>query len=414
MDRRKTAGLALATAVSFSGCTTIPAFVVRPDAAQIKGSDKTVSAAAPAGPKVAALVANLKCGLWKAATSRKTLPYYVDDIDHLRTQNAVSDIGLTKLNDGQVYNLRNIFGEIEYVAAVQFTLDVIDTSAFNPAAILSRPLQATSGLLPATSELLAVGSVLSEAPHRFVTFNQAIDFARLAPPGPGAPRLLPFEGETHPTKNLPKPDGIDDGKCGANGAELEGDLGLEEALATGIIAASMSDISVFSEDPDEQNAKQPDKSKHQDEAKQLSGGAPAQPPPEPIEPSPNNVFGVISVQIDFTIVENINGGPNWTLTHFKGPAAGSQPLLSLNRQVKDTLAITFLPVCIRRLPSSINPITHRRDYSNPDLVDGTPDWARYLPTCGAGIGGEKAKAAATGQNINNLLLFNSVLQALPR
>lgn len=398
-------------ATSLAGCTTIPAYVVNPASSAIKGSDQVVSGAAPAGPKVAALVANLKCSLWKAATSEKTLPYYVDDVDNLITKNKVSDRPAEqtdKHDPSRVFNLRNIFGEIEYVASVAFTLDVVDTSAFNPAAVITRPLQAASGLLPATSEFLAVGGVLSEAPHRFLVVNQAIDFARLVEPSDDA--NLGIEARKTTAETLPKRGE----KCGGGGGQLEGDLGLEEALATGMIAASMSDISVF---PALGNStvgleKTDPKAKDLDIENVKPGDAPLV-SEEPISVNANNIFGVFSVQIDFTIIENINGGPSWVLTHFKGPAAGSQPLISLNRQVRDTLAITFTPICIRRKPESTNTATGRRTYSNPAMVDGTPGWANYLPWCDKTTNANKARAAVSGQTLTNFLQLNSIFQTLP-
>jgi hypothetical protein len=252
-------------------------------------------------------------------------------------------------------------------------LDVVDTSAFNPSAIYTNPIQAAAGLLPATNTVLSVGGTLSEAPHRYIQFSQAIDFSRLVAPGPGSKEKENLAAE---------PKGVE--KCGKDsqgnpmGGELQGDLGLLETLATGMIAATMSDISVF----------------------QLPG--PSQPP---IPVSANNTFGLISAQIDFTIVKNINGGPNWTLHYFKGPAASNQGLLNFNRQAKDTLLITFVPVCIRR--DAINGTDNNGpyEYDNPRMVDGTPGWANYLRPCShpGTPPSAKAQAAAVGQSVNNTL-----------
>lgn len=48
--------------------------------------------------------------------------------------------------------------------------------------------------------------------------------------------------------------------------------------------------------------------------------------------------------VDFTVVYGLNGGPTWSLTHFKGPA-GSASMFSIGRQVVDTLNIAFVPAC---------------------------------------------------------------------
>lgn len=50
--------------------------------------------------------------------------------------------------------------------------------------------------------------------------------------------------------------------------------------------------------------------------------------------------------VDFNIVLGLSGGPNWTLTYFKGPAGSSGPL-SFSRTYFDTLAIAFVATCQR-------------------------------------------------------------------
>ncbi len=61
--------------------------------------------------------------------------------------------------------------------------------------------------------------------------------------------------------------------------------------------------------------------------------------------------GATSNTTQFTAFENfqlsygVNGGPNWTLTHFKGPAGGSNSLLTLNRNDSDSLTMTFVAAC---------------------------------------------------------------------
>jgi hypothetical protein len=89
------------------------------------------------------------------------------------------------------------------------------------------------------------------------------------------------------------------------GAELGGDLKLKETLATPLIAYAMSDISALL--PLEGAS-----------PGTLPGGITLGPIPVPSSYS----FGVISTQIDFTVIEGISGGPNWTLVYFRGPGTG--------------------------------------------------------------------------------------------
>jgi len=375
MNQRIARNVVFSTLLTFGGCTSIPSFVINKDSSFIKGSDQSVSEAAPAGPKIASLVANLKCELWNAANSTTTLPFYEDD-PSLTTKNH------TVKSPEQIYNLRNIFSEIEYIAEATFTLDVVDTSSFNPTAVLTRPLQAVSGLLPATSEVLSVGGSLSEAPHRYIQFNEAIDFSRLVGPMPGFPES---------SKLARAPALCAESQKNPKGGELQGDLGLKETLASGMIAATMSDISVHPVGADTSTPT-------------IQGAR------ESIEVSSNNTFGLISAQIDFTIVANINGGPTWALRYFKGPGGSNQGLINLNRQTKDTLLITFVPVCIRRPApptdsTTTASITGRIDYDkiSPPMVDGTPGWANYLPSCNAAGQNSGSAAATAGKQVNNIL-----------
>jgi hypothetical protein len=56
----------------------------------------------------------------------------------------------------------------------------------------------------------------------------------------------------------------------------------------------------------------------------------------------STLFGSL---VNFILSYGINGGPNWTLTRFKGPSAGSSSLVNLSRTDTDTLTITFVPAC---------------------------------------------------------------------
>jgi hypothetical protein len=173
-------------------------------------------------------------------------------------------------------------------------------------------------------------------------------------------------------------------------AELGGDLKLKETLATPLIAHGMTDISALTPLEAPSPGTTP-------------GGIALGPIPVPSTYS----FGVISTQIDFTIIEGINGGPTWTLVYFKGPSP-STGLFNFSRQVKDQLILTFVPVCIRQKYWTDN-ISPPYEYS-PEMIEGTPPWANLLPPCG-GIGYLQARlnASAIGQSRNDLILLQNTL-----
>jgi hypothetical protein len=75
-----------------------------------------------------------------------------------------------------------------------------------------------------------------------------------------------------------------------------------------------------------------------------STGATNGPPGTSSSSAPAGTGTSFGSTVDFTVVYGLNGGPTWSLTHFKGPA-GSAALLSVGRQAVDTLNITFVPAC---------------------------------------------------------------------
>jgi hypothetical protein len=88
--------------------------------------------------------------------------------------------------------------------------------------------------------------------------------------------------------------------------------------------ASMNDVSLL---PDTSSSSSTNTS---------SGG-----PPTPTGGQSQYTFGLISAQIDFTIIQSVNGGPTWTLSYFKGPGGASQGLFNFGRTVIDKLNISF-------------------------------------------------------------------------
>jgi hypothetical protein len=91
--------------------------------------------------------------------------------------------------------------------------------------------------------------------------------------------------------------------------------------------------------------------------------------------------------ISFTLGLSANGGPNWTLSTFKGPGGGgsSGQLLSGGRTTTDTLSLTFVAAC--QNPSN-HPITKFNTY-----------WDT-IPKCN---GTQQAVASAIGYQNNQLI-----------
>jgi hypothetical protein len=121
-------------------------------------------------------------------------------------------------------------------------------------------------------------------------------------------------------------------------------------------------------------------------------------------------FGQFSIQIDFTVIENVNGGPTWTTRYVKAPGGASTGFLNLNREVKDTLLITFVPVCIREAYHPTKLGSKGYEYE-PKMVDGTPGWANYLPTCASDLKDVlKANALVAAKFTNSTLTVQPLSQ----
>ncbi len=96
-------------------------------------------------------------------------------------------------------------------------------------------------------------------------------------------------------------------------------------------------------------------------------------------------FGTI---VTFTLVYGLNGGPTWTLVHFKGP---SSPLANIGRTNTDSLTISFTPAC-------------------RDDQGGTVSFWDTIPLCSDLPTQTAAAAVNNGVNINSLLLRNFVIR----
>jgi hypothetical protein len=89
--------------------------------------------------------------------------------------------------------------------------------------------------------------------------------------------------------------------------------------------------------------------------------------------------------ITFMITYGVNGGPNWTLSNFKGPGGGSGTsgqLLSATRAHTASLQLTFVAAC--------------NDGNNPQTIN---TFWESIPKCN---GTQQAQAAASGQALNYL------------
>ena len=203
-----------------------------------------------------------------------------------------------------------------------------------------------------TNLTLSVGGQFTETEHRNISINTTFDLRRIA-----AAQESPSGASS---------------ACGP-GLELEGNLGLGEIVAMGLVAvAANQSIAIPTKyDP-----------------KPAFGSS--------LAATSTYVYGTFGTTTDFTVNEGVNGGPNWTLSHFKGPAP-SGSLVSFGRVVKDTLIVTFVPYCTRK------PLAE-------------PKWSIGLPDCNAGadvIAKALNDALNAGQiNNTNQLLFNVQPQVL--
>ncbi len=385
-----------------------PAFVLNGDR-----TSKT-----PAGPKLASLEVNLKCELMRTVQDNDPLTDYVDGIDP-RTNNVAFQ---PQVDGAERFSLANYFRQIEYVAEVQLTLDVTGNAGVNPGLTYTDPMRAAipSKMLPQSSFTLGVSGQYSDTGHRNIVLYQSVDTDRLLK-GPGSAETIRIrrtddgkmteEEWTACAGNAERPAGefANSNRFSAAGTDLQGDLGLHEAIATALEGLAMTDINVFpphpaASDTPAKPAQKPDdvvlKAKNWNEVlanlqaylKAPPADAPAANPVDGtisklLAGNTDYQFGQFSTQIDFTITEAAGIGPNWSLAYFKGPGGGSGAsgpgnLFSTQRTVKDTLQITMVPVCIRDEYSDVLGLKRKaQPPALPKVMHGTPHWANFLPPC---------------------------------
>lgn len=360
--------LSIIAIVALSGCSSVPPY------------DLLASGppSAPSGPKVAALLANLKCELWVAVHNEEEIPRYIDDPSlPIRYDPNVpgQEHHPHSSNPERWFTLKNLSEEIEFVGEAQYQLDVTSTPSLNASTNFIRPYAGSASLT------LAVNGSLSEAAHRNLVIYSTIDFERLikSPPHRGA-----RDTEGPVAKFAPTPEE----RTGAaaptvpcnRGTELGGFLGLQEDLTYHAITADMNDLSVW---PAANNTT---KTKIQTSDFFSKWGV-----------------DVIQITVDFTVNANASGGPSWVLTHFKGPA-GSPSLFNYTNNVKDTLTLTIIPICIRQKYKALNKTAPFK--YDPQLIEGTPRWGNFLPPCSTASAQLKGQAVSTARTINTLKLNN--------
>lgn len=278
-------------------------------------------------------------------------------VDHLRCEayRTVRSAFISRDKDPENWRSIQYLYWYSYVAAGQLTLDVAQTEGLNPSVSFINPYTAM------TNFTLALGGNLNGVQHRNIQVNLAVDYKTLfkntaAPHPPAGPEdIVP--------KGIP-PEVVPDHlkHCDNNdGSGIQGDLGLSQILSYGLGAFKEQDSTVFP-------------------GLAAASGA-------------SNVFGS---QVDFTITEGLNVGPNWTLTHFKGPtgtgsggssssgggagnstsastSGGSSGFVNVNRSTKDTLLISFAPAC------------RNQGAPTPPPDADLPEWEKNIKVCGPSV-----------------------------
>lgn len=175
-----------------------------------------------------------------------------------------------------------------FVTSAVLTLEVTDSQAFNPSVNQVEPY-----LRAGTSRVIALGGTYSGTQRRTITVSFLLDL------DPAKAELAAAPG----------------GKCAnfnEEGSSITGRLGLREILLSGIMSTKGY---VFLTTPTYDSS--------------------GKPITDSTRPKPS--FGST---VEFTLARTIGGGPNFTVTYFRGPAVGGN-LLAAGKSNKDTLVIAF-------------------------------------------------------------------------
>jgi len=213
--------------------------------------------------------------------------------------------------------LVNRFNDVIYVISITYNLDVVGGGTLNPSLGFYDLLHTHTSFMPLFGAFL--GAQVSSQQHYSVQTNEVISTNKFL---------------EHYPKASPYPK-----VCGT---EIGGSLEL---------------TSIISED----SLKNADKNEYGPDYNDISSVSDASYNKlKPPSPQIAQQFGSLTAILDFSLIKSVNGGPNWTLMHFRGPTATSgsnnatqatsgtgtsQGLFNLNRTNKDTVTIAMAPYC---------------------------------------------------------------------
>jgi hypothetical protein len=301
----------------------------------------TIEPSSESGPTVKLLVHNIECQLRKEYIAHADKQTHDDHPD--------------------VYNRWHKLKDYNFIASADLTLTVTHSENFDPSLSFITPLKALGGVInPLTnaaqgtySRSANVGVQLDQYQDRNFDVQFVVDMSRLVS-DINSPADATTVGMGRPTG--PCQAEIDDQGEHPGFSGLKGDLLLGEIIEDGITGIDASSANnVYGQAGPTNDADTGLGNPQNQGAAGTEGGqasALAVKPPAggktASASSTSTASGAVtfSSKIDFSIVEGLNGGPEWTLVDFKGPAAGgSTPLLNLMRTALDTLTITFTPTC---------------------------------------------------------------------
>jgi len=278
------------------------------------------------------------------------------------------------VNDG-THPMLGQLATYEFVGQATLTVDVTDTEGLNPSLNFIQPFAPIPpSMMSTTNATLTVSGQLSGTQHRTLTMIVQMDMAKFKH-GPKTaeaglpPSECPEIASRHPELKFDE-------------SAIKGDLGLREALEDGLQAIKAnSEYGVLIVPQDTASCTLSDMKLAGSYHNGPNVPAPGTAPTGTYASCPNALAvtqnpTTFSTQTDFTVVEGLSGGPNWTLVHFKGPSGGggggggggtsgggaggqgsnmgggSQGLFGFNRQAKDTLLIAFTPRCDADRPTN--------------------------------------------------------------
>jgi hypothetical protein len=228
------------------------------------------------------------------------------------------------------------FNAINYVVKINYYLDALSSETANPSLGFFDPLAASSTLFG-----IFIGGQFSSQQHYNITWNSTVL-----------------------TSNFPE-NYKKDYRGAHNGAEMPIDKN-RVAICGRQIGGSLELTSIINDESLRDADRNDGGPKYEDIMKEKSKYGPGgvlSGHPE----AASMQFGGLSATIDFTLIKSVNGGPGWTLAHFKGPTATSgtgtsqgisgtgisQGLLNASRTTQDKVIIALAPQCRRRIKANV-------------------------------------------------------------